>query len=123
MNKILIFATLILISGFDSKEPRKFNYRILGNGKPTIIVDVGMGETLRSWHSLQTKLSKLTTVVTYDRLGLGKSDTTSVPRTIENLSIDLNEFLTSNRIPGSIGVGRKHRVYLPNYTQAAARAS
>lgn len=100
MNKILIFATLILISGFDSKEPRKFNYRILGNGKPTIIVDVGMGETLRSWHSLQTKLSKLTTVVTYDRLGLGKSDTTSVPRTIENLSIDLNEFLTSNRIPG-----------------------
>lgn len=100
MNKILIFVTLILISGFDSKEPGKFNYRILGNGKPTIIVDVAMGETLQSWHSLQTKLSKLTTVVTYDRLGLGKSDTTSAPRTIENLSIELNEFLKNNRIPG-----------------------
>ncbi len=100
MNRILIVVTLILISGFDGKEPRKFNYRILQNGKPTIIVDVAMGETLQSWHSLQTKLSKLTTVVTYDRLGLGKSDTTSAPRTIDNLSIELNEFLTGNRIPG-----------------------
>lgn len=99
-NKILISVTLILISGFDGKGYRKFNYRMLGNGKPTIIVEVAMGETLQSWLSLQTKLSKLTTVVTYDRLGLGKSDTTSAPRTIENLSIELNEFLTSNKIPG-----------------------
>ncbi|NOT77171.1 MAG: alpha/beta hydrolase [Cyclobacteriaceae bacterium] len=100
MNKILIVVTLILISGFEVKKSQKFNYRISGNGKPTIIVDLAMGETLQSWHSLQTRLCKLTTVVTYDRLGLGKSDTTSVPRTIENLSIELNEFLTSNGIPG-----------------------
>ena len=100
MNKILIVATLTLVFCSNYKDPGKFNYRILGHGKPTIVIELAMGETLLSWDTLQTKLSRLTTVVTYDRLGLGKSDPTNVPRTIENLSCDLNEFLTKNEIPG-----------------------
>lgn len=59
-----------------------------------------MGETLGSWATLQTELGKLATVVAYDRLGLGKSDTTTVPRTIENLSDELNAFLRTNEISG-----------------------
>jgi len=100
MNKILIVVILILVSCSNHKDPGKFNHRILGQGKPTIVIDLAMGETLLSWDTLQTKLSELTTVVTYDRLGLGKSNSTNVPRTIENLSSDLNEFLTKNEIPG-----------------------
>lgn len=100
MNKILIFVTLTLLSWSTKKNPGKFNYRILGDGEPTIVIDVAMGETLLSWDTLQTKLGQITTVVTYDRLGLGKSDSTNAPRTIENLSKDLNEFLGTNEIPG-----------------------
>jgi len=100
MNKILIVATLTLVSCSNHKNQENFNYRILGHGKPTIVIDLAMGETLLSWDTLQTTLSQLTTVVTYDRLGLGKSDSTNVPRTIENLSNDLNEFLSKNKIPG-----------------------
>ena len=70
----MVVITLILISAFNGKEPRKFNYKVLGTGKPTIVIDVAMGETLQSWAARQTKLSRLTTVATYDRLGLGKSD-------------------------------------------------
>lgn len=61
---------------------------------------MAMGETITSWDSLQTKLGEHTTVVTYDRLGLGKSDTTTAPRTIENLSRELHDFLTTQKIPG-----------------------
>lgn len=100
MNKILISAILTLVSCSSNKDSGRFNYKILGEGKPTIVIDLAMGETLLSWDTLQTRLSQLTTVVTYDRLGLGKSDSTNLPRTIENLSIDLNEFLTTNKIPG-----------------------
>ena len=96
----MVVMTVAFISAFSDKESGRFNYRVLGNGKPTIVIDVAMGETLKSWDALQTKLSQLTTVVTYDRLGLGKSDTTNSPRTIENLSGELNEFLTRNEIPG-----------------------
>jgi len=99
MNKALIVVTLTLASCSDIKDSEKFNYKILGDGKPTIVIDLAMGETLLSWDTLQTRLSQLSTVVTYDRLGLGKSDSTSVPRTIENLSSDLNEFLTEKEIP------------------------
>ncbi len=100
MSRILIVITVIFISCSGRKNTRHFNYRLVGNGKPTIVVDMAMGETIQSWDTLQTRLGKLTKVVSYDRLGLGKSDTTNIPRTIENLSNELNEFLTANEIPG-----------------------
>jgi pimeloyl-ACP methyl ester carboxylesterase len=100
MNKILVVVAFTLVSCSNHKDPRKFNYRILGQGKPTIVIEPAMGESLLSWDTLQIELSRLTTVVTYDRLGLGKSDSTDTPRTIENLSGDLNEFLVKNKIPG-----------------------
>lgn len=100
MNKLLICVILTLISCSDKKNSRHWNYRVAGHGKPTIVVEMAMGETIQSWDTLQTQLSGLTTVVAYDRLGLGKSDTTTIPRTIENLSSELNEFLITNEIPG-----------------------
>ncbi len=100
MNKVLILVALTLVACSNNNDQKKFNHRILGHREPSIVIDMAMGETLLSWDTLQTKLSQMTTVVTYDRLGLGKSDSTNVPRTIENLSSDLNEFLTENEIPG-----------------------
>ena len=99
-RNLTVVITLIFISAFNGDAPRKFNYKVLGTGTPTIVIDVAMGETLQSWAALQIKLSEITTVVTYDRLGLGGSDTTNTPRSIENLSSELNEFLTTNEIPG-----------------------
>lgn len=99
-SKILLIATIICLSCNDSKERHKFNHKIMGQGEPTIVISPSMGETLEGWDSLQTALAKLSTVATYDRLGLGKSDTTSAPRTLKNLSEDLNDFLTSNNIAG-----------------------
>jgi pimeloyl-ACP methyl ester carboxylesterase len=100
MYRILIAVILTLISCSDTRDFKRWNYRVIGHGKPTIVVDMAMGEIIQSWDTLQTKLGRLTTVITYDRLGLGKSDTTTVPRTIENLSNELNQFLVTNKIPG-----------------------
>lgn len=83
-----------------SHSTEHFNSQILGKGSPTIVIEVAMGENLETWKRLQQKLSEITTVVTYDRLGLGKSDSTDDPRTIENLTSDLNKFLTEKKISG-----------------------
>lgn len=98
--KKLIFILIALQGCSTSKYEKPFNFKILGQGKPTIVIEAAMGETLKSWSDLQQELSLITRVVTYDRLGLGKSDMTDTPRTIENLSSDLNEFLSKNSIPG-----------------------
>lgn len=100
MSRILIAIILTSLSCSDTKDSRHWNYRVVGHGEPTIVIDMAMGEIIQSWDTLQTKLGSLTTVVTYDRLGLGESDTTTIPRTIENLSMELNRFLTTNKIPG-----------------------
>jgi len=99
MNKILIAASLCFVTCSEPKDAGRFNYRVVGDGHPTIVVEMAMGEVIGSWDTLQTRLGTLTKVVTYDRLGLGRSDTTTVPRTIENLSKELNQFLAGNKVP------------------------
>jgi len=93
---ILLFLILLV---FQSKSHgQTFNSRIQGHGKPTIVIEVAMGENLETWKRLQQKLSAISEVVTYDRLGLGRSDSTNHPRTIENLTNDLDKFLTNEKI-------------------------
>jgi pimeloyl-ACP methyl ester carboxylesterase len=51
----------------------KINYNIHGNGKPLILLHNGFYST-QTWDSVRDELSKIYTVVDYDRFGYGKSD-------------------------------------------------
>lgn len=97
---VYTLALLIISACSNDSNQRRFNYKIVGEGKPAIILCVAMGETLESWDSLQNVLGQLTKVVSYDRLGLGKSDTTTASRTLENLSEELHEFVAISKIDG-----------------------
>jgi pimeloyl-ACP methyl ester carboxylesterase len=94
---ILIAITIAACSG--KTESRRYNYRIAGDGEPSVVISMAMGETVDSWTKLQHELSQITRVVNYDRLGLGGSDTITSPRTVKNLSDELHEFLTMAKIP------------------------
>jgi len=78
------------------------NFEKKGNGSPVVIFESGLGETLGGWKTVQDSISKITTTVSYDRIGLGKSSTTEQPRTLENLVTELNSFLEKEKIEGSV---------------------
>ena len=59
-----------------------------------------MGDVGESWDEIQLEIAKYSTVITYDRLGLGNSDSAKTVRSIENLSEELNLFLEQENLEG-----------------------
>lgn len=90
-------------------------------GKPTIVMDAGYGDTSKVWDSLISDLSKLSEVLVYDRAGIGKSETSSKPRTSSEMVRELHELLDKVNIkPPYILVGHSFggvntRLYATEY--------
>jgi pimeloyl-ACP methyl ester carboxylesterase len=52
----------------------------VGRGSPTVVIDVGFGESAKGWQQVVDSISKETRVVTYDRAGYGESTPGPLPR-------------------------------------------
>lgn len=66
--------------------------------KPTIVMDAGYGDYSKAWDSVISELSLLTDVLIYDRAGLGKSESSSRPRTSREMIIELKELVKGTKI-------------------------
>ncbi|WP_026560596.1 alpha/beta hydrolase [Bacillus sp. J37] len=67
-------------------------------GKPAIVMDAGYGDYSKAWDSVISELSLLTDVLIYDRAGLGKSESSSRPRTSKEMIIELKELVKGTKI-------------------------
>ncbi|MCV9884356.1 alpha/beta fold hydrolase [Metabacillus halosaccharovorans] len=67
-------------------------------GKPTIVMDAGYGDYSKSWDSVISELSLITDVLIYDRAGLGKSESSSRPRTSKEMILELKELVKGTKI-------------------------
>lgn len=75
------------------------NCKESGQGKHIIILESGLGMDSETWIEIQTKLSENYRVISYDRAGYGKSDNSESPRTIDNITKDLNLLLETVEAP------------------------
>jgi pimeloyl-ACP methyl ester carboxylesterase len=71
-----------------------------GEGSPTIILEAGLMSTNLSWMGIRRDLAESYRVVSYDRAGLGWSDTGPMPRTAERIVDELHSLLELAAIPG-----------------------
>src|SRR5258706_13666506 len=55
--------------------------RFTGQGTPTLILDSRLGDAYISWHKVQPQIAQFTRVCSYDRAGLGYSDSSPRRRT------------------------------------------
>ncbi|WP_026695374.1 alpha/beta fold hydrolase [Peribacillus kribbensis] len=91
------------------------------NGKPTVVMDAGYGDSSKAWDSVLGDISMLSNVLLYDRAGLGKSETSSNPRTSFEIVKELKELLIEAKItPPYILVGHSFggvnmRMYVTKY--------
>jgi pimeloyl-ACP methyl ester carboxylesterase len=72
---------------------RKMHIDCSGEGSPTVILDSGLGDTYVSWHKVQPEIAKFTRVCSYDRAGLGYSESSSGPRTSHVIAEELHSLL------------------------------
>jgi pimeloyl-ACP methyl ester carboxylesterase len=70
-----------------------------GGFGPTVVLEAGLMSTVLSWTALQRHLSQSFRVVSYDRAGLGWSDTGPMPRTSDRIVDELHALLRSAGIP------------------------
>lgn len=97
--------------------------KLLGenNGKPTIVMDAGYGDFSKAWDSVIEEISTISNVLIYDRAGLGKSETSSNPRTSREMVKELKDLLIEAQInPPYILVGHSFggvnmRIYATEY--------
>jgi pimeloyl-ACP methyl ester carboxylesterase len=75
-------------------------YELSGRGTPTVVIDVGVGESFQSWSSLVAELAKTTSVLVYDRAGYGRSGMGPLPRNAQAEAADLKALLRKAAIPG-----------------------
>lgn len=85
---------------------KNWHYQIMGEGCPTVIVDSGTGGTYLDWQLVQPEVAKFARILTYDRAGYGWSDSSSEPRTAEQIVGELRQLLRAVEIePPYILVG------------------
>src|ERR1700689_4317734 len=77
-----------------------------GQGTPTVVLDSGLGDSYLSWHKVQPQIASFTRVCSYDRAGLGYSDSSPQPRTSKVMAEELHALLqTAGISPPYILVG------------------
>jgi pimeloyl-ACP methyl ester carboxylesterase len=110
---LLLFALVLAAAGFlyeniSEARDRRFNpmpgklidvggsamhLYCVGVGVPTVILESGLGDSYISWRKVQPEIAKFTRVCSYDRAGLGYSDSTSQPRTSNVIAGQLHTLL------------------------------
>jgi len=70
------------------------------NGSPTVILEQGLGGISSGWALVQPEVAKATRVCSYDRAGMGWSDSSSEPRDAQHIAQELHTLLQNATIPG-----------------------
>jgi pimeloyl-ACP methyl ester carboxylesterase len=97
-----------------------------GSGSPTVVIESGWGDMSASWGWVQPEVAKTTRICTYDRAGMGWSESSPQPRTAREFAKELHTLLEKANEPGpyvlvghSMG-GYTVRVYAHDYPQEVA---
>ncbi len=129
---LLLFVALLAVGGFlyenvSEARDRRFNpmegkmvdvnglkmhIDCLGDSSPTVILDSGLGDSYVSWGKVQPEIAKFVRVCSYDRAGLGYSDSSSRARTSKDIAEELHALLQAAQIaPPYILVGHSMAGY------------
>ncbi|WP_051128151.1 alpha/beta fold hydrolase [Paenibacillus sp. HW567] len=108
---------------FYTRNNRRLYSKYSQKGTPGVIFIAGLGDSCEIWSAVQDRISLLTSTLSYDRAGVGRSEETSVPRTCMDLVEELSGLIQALKIePPYILVGHSFgglvaRLYSSLYPQ------
>ena len=103
----LIFIIIVIICSSCRNEPnyhfvevqgKKQHVLTWGKGEPVVVFLNGGGSPLKDFEVVQKEVSKMTMTISYDKPGLGKSEVSNVPRTLENVTRELRNLLEKEEV-------------------------
>lgn len=78
---------------------RKLDCCLYGSGSPTVVLVSGLEAPQAYWNPVIPNLAAITTVVTYDRAGIGESEIGDLPAHGEQSAKDLHVLLDKSGVP------------------------
>ncbi len=133
-----IVAVLIVFTAYCAPRPEsprdelvdigthRLYIHCIGTGRPTVVIDTGLGESYESWESVIATLSRQTRVCAYDRAGYGRSEPGPMPRESKRIARELHLLLANSGEDGpfllvghSLG-GLNMQVYASTYPEEVA---
>src|ERR1700739_4324381 len=82
-------GVLVEVNGY------KMHLYCLGEGSPAVILESGLNDSWLCWYRVQPAVAKFTRVCSYDRAGVGWSDTQPEPPHSRNIALHLHSLLTN----------------------------
>jgi len=76
-----------------TRDGRELYYERHGEGTPIVVLEAGMGFSRNTWGAVIPGVCEHTTVIAYDRSGLGRSAPDPAPRDLARLADDLVDLL------------------------------
>lgn len=77
---------------------RHLNLYCAGKGKPTVLLDTGLGDTMLVWRSVQLQIAEFTRVCAYDRAGYGFSDAPTGPSDANSVVADIHKLIRASHM-------------------------
>lgn len=74
-------------------DGRHLAYQRRGSGSPVVFLEAGSGAASSSWQLVVDELASVTTVISYDRAGLGESEPDAQPRVLSRLVEDFTQLV------------------------------
>ena len=71
-----------------------------GKGGPTVVMDAGLGGGVLDWQTVQPEVARFARVCSYDRSGVGWSESGPKPRTSERIVEELHALLDNAGVDG-----------------------
>ena len=84
---------LVKVVEVDGRKLRVVCVGPIDSGRPTVLLETGLGGAVDTWGAVLTELQKTDRACTYDRLGNGDSDPAPGPRTTTDQVADLRGLL------------------------------
>src|SRR5207253_622579 len=71
---------------------------IVGKSGPTVVLESGLGGGV-GWEQVRIEAGRFARVITYDRAGIGQSESGPQPRTARQIAVELRAALTNAGLP------------------------
>jgi pimeloyl-ACP methyl ester carboxylesterase len=70
-----------------------------GSGTAAVVFVAGLGEDVHTWSNVQPRVAMFARTLAYDRPGLGLSDPSPRPRTVQEMAAELHSLLRNANVP------------------------
>lgn len=98
--------TIVIKQKFVEVDGHHMHYQLAGNGRVTVVFEAGATDGLSSWTPVFSEVARFAKAVSYDRMGLGSSDTATSSRSFKKIAMELHGLLQNAKIsPPYILVG------------------